>query len=951
MGNIQINEKRGIPRFKFRKNKGGGGSASSSGGEDPTPEALAESLDELSTTDQIAELTEWQAWCKEHPHAKGMAARLRRIRLDEFLAKRLQEAHQKLGQHHAPVRPWLQRRHQHGHAAAAQHTAQQAYNAQQASIAAEAARIAEQQRLAAIEAAEQAEAVRLLEESARLTAQAAVAQRAVEAATQQVTQLEAQLVTAQAATQAAKQEAIQVTQQCTAQKAEVERMLETVNARVTQTVAQYTVILDEAKAHAAICGAERKEMYAKPAPHPCTPALTAADKFLRESKHIRTAARINAEHAKLQQATVLDLQKAIDELSELAQQQVTHRTTAQEQTRAAVHRAAQTAANLTAQQIIAQQDAATANTQLMTMRHRITSVQQTEAEQRANATAQQTATKLIPEVAVEQTLSQQLVDVRTRLSATQAKIQQTHQAIAEIMAMEAEAEHKKIHCLQKSEFLLTTTYTGTLQYLMQEYLLRKELVELEQQGNPLAEQLTAGMTQIVAAKATLKTAEADYQQLPPGTPRFTANQVLHPQIAVWENAIKTYQGAVAVHYQALLQRKAEKRAALAQQEVTQLTAQQAEATKNLQHLIDTLAAQTEIDPATTRLTELTTRLTTLQAQLQEAMQEVTRLAAQDAGAKHQAEYWVNRVLQGHSNSTILARKNDQHRAHYAKSIDRVSDDKLDVIWGRQYSNTLTDAIDAHSIQLRNPYDYDELRLHQSTLPKTKTSPSDFNAASTSGLTLISLELLFKYGRDKLLGDDDTKTLRLDDQSLNFATLVFALDLLYLLIYHAPTMDYLRSLTDAISLQSLAYLQSFICKHPAIYQKSSARLFNLLHPTQYAPAQTITSTSQHNAAINHAGLSGWQLAESARLSLQSSAKFAVKRNPGFFKMTPEPREQDNFFVGTDVQTNAQFTAWAQSIDAEAAKLNPIDLPAEIRADFHSMSKALDQTETVQRTMAI
>ena len=69
------------------------------------------------------------------------------------------------------------------------------------------------------------------------------------------------------------------------------------------------------------------------------------------------------------------------------------------------------------------------------------------------------------------------------------------------------------------------------------------------------------------------------------------------------------------------------------------------------------------------------------------------------------------------------------------------------------------------------------------------------------------------------------------------------------------------------------------------------------------------------------------------------------------MTPEPREQDNFFVGTDVQTNAQFTAWAQSIDAEAAKLNPIDLPAEIRADFHSMSKALDQTETVQRTMAI
>ena len=66
MGNIQTNEKRGIPRFKFRKNKGGGGSPSSSGGEDPTPEALAESLDELSTTDQITEITEWQAWCKRH---------------------------------------------------------------------------------------------------------------------------------------------------------------------------------------------------------------------------------------------------------------------------------------------------------------------------------------------------------------------------------------------------------------------------------------------------------------------------------------------------------------------------------------------------------------------------------------------------------------------------------------------------------------------------------------------------------------------------------------------------------------------------------------------------------------------------------------------------------------------------------------------------------------------
>ena len=883
MGNIQTNEKRGIPRFKFRKNKGGGGSPSSSGGEDPTPEALAESLDELSTTDQIAELTEWQAWCKEHPHAKGMAARLRRIRLDEFLAKRLQEAHQKLGQHHAPVRPWLQRRHQHGHAAAAQHTAQQAYNAQQASIAAEAARIA-------AEAAAQAEAVRLLEESARLTAQAAVAQRAVEAAAQQVTQLEAQLVTAQAATQ----EAIQLTQHCAAQKAEVERTLESVHEHVTKKVTEYTAIIEK-----------DKKSHANPLPHLNAVAHTL---FLANSCAIRTAARVTAEHAKLQQVTVLELQKAIDALTQLAQQHVTHRTTAQEQTRAAVERATLAAANLTAQHIVAQQDAAVAHTQLMTLIHRITSQQQAEAQQRATASAHQTETPLRQEVAVDPTLSRQLLELQMRLAATQEKISQTKQALANIIAMKT-TEQPTIISYDPNSLAYSVAaraFSTALSRRVQEYLLNKELAELQLENNPLAELAKQELDRVTAAGGD----------------------------------------SLAIAYQALLLRKADKVVQQAQRNLTQLTDQQIELTQNIQQMTETNADQTAISVATQRMTELMSRITEAEVKTEEAQAEMARLKRQDGLAKCRADQSISMPLGRLAAALGKARMQEQHQTPsetQGVAIQKNILDKIDTAWDGQYSNAMTQAIDDHSINLAEPTDSGYQATIQNisrTLPPPESVPA-----------FKSLELLFRC--------DFTQFPTFEDQRLHPATQLFMLDLLYLLIYHSPTMYHRPStqLSDTINHKALFYIQHFLTTHPEVYQAAQSRLLKRLDARQYTTMPSkINPTTQllNDIAIHASGLrvTGWELMESARVNLQRRAEFAKKRNHRFFSVTPEFRDQDNYFEHSKVdQGLAQFTAWIEGIHTTADSINLLDLPAEMQEQLRTMSKTLDQTEASQRTISI
>ena len=949
MGNVKINAGKGsfyLPRFSLRDHGHLGGSSSYGGGE-PTPESVNEQLDELSLTDQISKIGEYQKWSRE-TRTHGMVEHLRRVRLDEFLADRLRQAQQSLGHfYHAPAAGGGRVRTNRPGPAATQSAAQQ----RATELAAQQFRVAQQAAIA--EAAAQAQAVQLLEESVRLNAQATVAQQAVQIATQQVAQLEAQLVIAQAATQ----EAIQLTQQCAAQRTEVEHTLETVNERVTQTVAQYTAILDEAKKHAEISVSERTTMYAKPAPHRLTPALMAADKFIRESTHIRTAARITAEHAKLQQVTTLALQKAINELAELAQQQVTHRSTAQEQTRAAIDRAAQSMANLSAHQMLTQKDADAANAQLMTVIHRINAQQQIEAQQRATMTAHQIVAPLRQEIAVTPALSGELLDVQARLTAIQEKIQQTQQSLRQIMEMEGEAQRQKLNCEQQKEPQMSDAFANTLKPLMQEYLLRKEQVELEQEQNPLAEELGIAIKQIVVAKEELKAAEAAWLPLAKaGTPLFASSSTpMHPLALAQRHARGAYKFALIAPYQAMLQRKALKAVWQLERDVTQLTIQQVAATHNLQHLIDSQTSQTEIDTATRSLTESTTQLTAMQEHLQEAMAEANRLATDDANAKYQAETFFNTLVGSRAFCTVTARKNDQYRMHYEQSgINALTDSAHTGIWGEHYSTILDGITDAHSLKLEIRDPYDHFAEHQAALQKAQGIAPKVYPAPTTSLTLKSLELLFRYGFDKLTAHD-AHALHLDDQSQNFATLLFGLDLLYILIYHAPTIFCIpnRVITKEIPQKSLGYLQHILSNDPEGYQKSSARMFKRFHPEEYAiPLQTSAIPPKHDTVIHRGGISGWGLAESARLMLGFKARLDKKRNQKFFNVIPEIREQGDFgSYYNDAEIDAQFKSWMKSVDATAETINLLDLPAEILKDIQTMSEAIHQTETTQPTTSI
>ena len=821
-------------------------------------------------------------------------------------------------------------------AEAAQQNAAQQEAEQQRAGRVEAARLAAIEAARIAEAAAQAEAVRLLEESARVTAQAAVAQQAVQAATQQVAQLESQLLTAQTVTQ----EAIQFTQQCAAQRAEVERTLETVNERVTKTVTQYMTILDEAKKHAAICipGATQDSH-----------ASAAAGKFLRESSHIRAAARITAEHAKLQQTTVLELQKANDELAQLTQQQVMQRTTAQDQTRAAIDRASQTMVNLTAEQLVVQQAAVTANTQLMAVIHRVAS-QQADAQQRATIAAQQTATPLRPEVAVDPALSRQLIELQTRLVATQVKIQQTNQALTQIMEMEAEAQDKKINCVPQTDLSMTNTFTNTLKYLMQEYLLRKEQVELEQKGSPLAEQLAIAMTQIVAAKETLKAAEAAWLPLArAGTPRFkTLTESMHPLALAWTHAGLAYQGALEIAYQALLQRRAEKMVQQTQGDVRQLAEQHIELTEKIKKLTDTGADQTEILVATQRMTELLPRLTKAEATAEEAQKEVACLTKQDAIAKYHAEKMSNQRRGMFATRIAMTRINEQHKTlaekQQAAVIQKSILDKADLLdlgWYQEYLNTMTQAIDNQSIYLSESPDSG----YQATLQTIQSNISRILPPPESVPACKSLELLFQC--------DLSKFPSFADNTLHPAIQLLMSDLLYILIYHAPTIYHHASkvLSDTISNKALFYIQHFLSTHTELYQNALSRMLKRLDAGLYTMASQISPTTQlPDITVNGGssrGMSGWQLMESARVNLQMKAQFAQKRNHRFFSVTPEFRDQSNYAHHSRIdQENALFCDWMKSIDATADSINLLDLPADMLKEIKTMSDALHQTATVQ-----
>ncbi len=132
----------------------------------------------------------------------------------------------------------------------------------------------------------------------------------------------------------------------------------------------------------------------------------------------------------------------------------------------------------------------------------------------------------------------------------------------------------------------------------------------------------------------------------------------------------------------------------------------------------------------------------------------------------------------------------------------------------------------------------------------------------------------------------------------------------------------------------------------------------LQPELYSiPPQTDSATSMLDVPLKNPGcysVSGWQMAESARVSLQCKAKSAQKRNQGFFTVTHEPREQNDVFLPVDdEQINAQFTDWVKGIESISEGINLLDLPENILKELKAISRGsesntLHQTETVQPT---
>ena len=873
---------------------GGGNSSDAGPAPDPTPEELTVELDKLSAANQIPEIKKRQEWSAQHPHGKGMRARLQRIRLDEFLADRLQKAYQQLNQSYIPVHTGLQRQHR---------PSQVAVN-QQPAVDWEAVRRAE--------AAAQAAAENVLEETARLTAEVAVAERAVQTATLHVTQLEAQLVTAQAATQ----DAMELKSTCAQQRAEAVRTLETANERVSETLAHYMPILDEAKKQAAITVSEQKK-----SPRLNTPAFTAADRQLSDSNPIRTAARIAAEHAKLQQTTALDLQKSIEELAQLTHQHATTRATAEDQTRLAVEQATKTTAHLTSQLITTQQAAQAAADELKIVIHRLSSQQQTTASNRAHAAAQMTEKPMVFETPVDETLSRELTALTTRLRTTQEKITQTNQALVTLSAMEAEAQrHKTIDELISQPL---TRFSNTLQTLMQEYLLLKELAELQLENNPLSEILAHELSMIAEAKQVYQTTNT-------------------PDKRIKFRLMGSYHGELALAYQGLLQRKADTLAQQTQRDLALLSRQKAALTETLQHLMEAGENPIEIEIAPNHLAELTPRLMAAEQQAQEALKEAVRLAEQDTDAKQYPEVISNIYYQKRAFLSVHSRGHGQYAEQYKKRAeDLISPANVGNYWAELYGKELERQIDNHSIKkeiISVVPTADNGYPHRAALQATAPSPSSFK----------SLELLFKYGFDGLTSDEDT-ALHLDDKSLNLATRLFMWDLLCIMIYHAPMIHQTPSIIVHIPEKSLHYMQQFFTTHPERYQTALSRMSKRLQPElDSTQTQTHETASLFDRTIHqhgHLSLSGGELAESAQLALQMKAKFAQKRNQRFFTLIPEPRDQ--YINKFDTQINDEFTAFVEQLETLAPQVNLLDLPADILKKLKAMSATLHATDPVQQ----
>ena len=808
---------------------------------------------------------------------------------------------------------------------------------------AEAARLAAIAEAARIEAAAQAEAIRLLEQSARLNAEAALVERGVLAAKQDVTQLEAQLVIAQAATA----EAIELTGSCAAQREAAERTLETVNERVEQTFAQYTAFVEEARKNA--------DLYAKMLPNVVLPRqaaeLEAADKRSRESERVQRRAGIVVEHVQLQKTTELALQNAIDTLTLLNQQQVSLRTTVQEKTQLALERARQVLAHLMVQQLVAQNAVATASNQLKAVLHRLSTQQQTEAKRQAELTTQASVKQSVSLAAsVDEAVSRQLAELTTQLTAIQEKIESMHQASKAIIAMEREAQQAAIkpHRLMSYPYnpYFQTVYEKTLEALIKEYHLTQELALLEQAGDPVAAIVEADLAQIAQDKTAFQQAESALQPGNYNVPSPFALQK-YPAAEAVAHTLSTYQANLAYAYQAFLQRKIQKQMQQAECDVVQLTTQHAEALQVIQHLSDTGAAPSEMTVAMQTMTELSARLSAAQDKVQAILIEKTRLTEQEKKSEDFAESYAIKAAHNYASNMFHGRSNTAiatvNRTLVLSRVNVLSNERyVSGLDGFNYYRTL-----------HTPFFKTE--ASQSVLPKTKRVDVKGNPAQPLPSGLKSLELIFKYGLYVLTSDDDI-ALHLEDKSLNLATQLFILDLAFILIYHAPTIQK-GVLSMGMVSQSLFYLQNFLTNNPEGYNQARLRMSKRFSadPVTIMGAGSRTTETLDIPLSVHKWYSAFHVVQLALLALQvkvlADQKKYRRSQRFFFSATAEIRESSDFFhPQNDVKEHTEFTQWVLGLEARAMHLNLLDLPDAIVEKIRTRSANSHTTEIVQSTLS-
>ena len=386
-----------------------------------------------------------------------------------------------------------------------------------------------------------------------------------------------------------------------------------------------------------------------------------------------------------------------------------------------------------------------------------------------------------------------------------------------------------------------------------------------------------------------------------------------------------------------MQRKADKLVQQTERDVAALSSQQAEAIITRQHLTETGANQTEIDTLTNRLAELTTRLTAAQKQEQAAHEEKEQLAKQHVFAKYEADRNFDYFAEVFALNKIEARQGVEKSPFFLQG-------ELEARWKQRYGVA---AFDTLTPRLGNGLE-DGFFNYQAAIQKAKERASDTYSTIASAPSFQSLELLFKYGFDSLISDDD-HALHLDDKSLNLATRLFMWDLLSIMVYHAPSLHHLPHIEIQFGQSLLRYMQYFFDKHPERYQTARSRMSKRLQPElDSTQTQTHETASLFDRTIHqhgHLSLSGGELAESAQLALQMKAKFAQKRNQRFFTLIPEPRDQ--YINKFDTQINDEFTAFVEQLETLAPQVNLLDLPADILKKLKAMSATLHATETVQQ----